>query len=115
MNELIARVFATRNAVHVEHWRTKSYAQHMTLGDLYDDLIEALDELVECYQGAFDLVNPKLDDVKAGEIVKRLEDDMLYITENRKAICRGLPALENLLQSLEGIYLRAIYKLNNLK
>lgn len=32
LEELIMRVFAARNAAHLEHWRTKSYAQHVALG-----------------------------------------------------------------------------------
>ena len=114
MNELIQMVFATRNAVHIEHWRTKSFSQHMALGDLYDELIEGIDALVECYQGAFGLVSPTPKDEKIGDIIVRLEDDLLFISKNRSKITQGLPALDNILQELEGNYLRAIYKLKNL-
>lgn len=114
MNELISRVFATRNLVHLEHWRTKSFSQHMALGDLYNALIEDVDSIVEAYQGAFGLVKPELELAKEKDILSRLEADMVYISDNRKKITKGLPAIDNLLQGLEHSYLIAIYKLKNL-
>ena len=51
IEQLIARVFATRNAAHLLHWRGPSYAQHMALGDFYEAIIDKLDEIVECHQG----------------------------------------------------------------
>ena len=35
---LIASVFAARNQAHIEHWNTKSYAEHAALGDFYDEI-----------------------------------------------------------------------------
>ena len=43
IEELIAKVFEARNAAHLEHWRTKSYAEHQALGDFYDGIIDIVD------------------------------------------------------------------------
>jgi len=114
--ELVERVFATRNAVHLEHWRTKSFSQHMALGDLYDKLIDGLDAIVEAHQGVFDLIT--VDDLpkqpKVINIIGRLEDDLEFIHKNRKYITSGLPAIDNLLQTLEADYMTALYKLKRL-
>ena len=91
IDELISRVFASRNATHIEHWRTKSYAAHIALGEFYDGVIDNIDGIVEAYQGAFDLV-------KVGTL----------------AITRGLPSLDNMLQTLEDLYLSTLYKLKHL-
>ena len=56
IEQLISRVFYARNLAHYEHWRTKSYAQHQALGSFYDGVIDALDALVEAYQGVNGLV-----------------------------------------------------------
>ena len=56
IEQLISRVFYARNLAHYEHWRTKSYAQHKALGKFYDEIIEALDALVEAYQGLNGLI-----------------------------------------------------------
>lgn len=117
IEELISRVFASRNAAHIEHWRTDSFARHSALGDFYDVVIDKIDSLVEAYQGAFDLVKVGTLDRQppAGDIIKHLEDDMEWISKNRIMICKGLPSLDNILQDLEGLYLSTLYKLKRLK
>ena len=53
IEQLISQVFYARNVSHWQHWRatgTGSYAKHQALGSFYDDVIEALDSLVEAYQ-----------------------------------------------------------------
>lgn len=117
IEELISRAFASRNASHIEHWKTDSFARHMALGDFYAGVIEKIDGIVEAYQGAFDLVKVGTLDRQppAGDIIKLLEDDMEWIAKNRMSICRGLPSLDNMLQDLEGLYLSTLYKLKRLK
>lgn len=116
MEELIARVFATRNAAHIEHWKTKNFAKHSALGSFYDSLIDNIDSIVEAHQGAFGLVSVGAMDKqpKVSDIVSHLEDDLLWIGEHRSKITSGVPAIDNLLQDLEGTYLSALYKLKNL-
>jgi hypothetical protein len=41
-------------ALHLQHWMTKSYAQHQALGGLYESLEEFLDTYVETLIGAQD-------------------------------------------------------------
>lgn len=119
IEQLISRVFATRNASHLTHWRTKSYAQHVALNDFYDAVLDALDTLVEGHQGAFELVGDvpsstvKVDGA-VKTIIKRLEEDLVWINDNRAKITEGLPSLDNMLQDMEGVYLKALYKLRNL-
>lgn len=37
--------------LRILHWQTKSYAEHMALGSLYDNLSSKMDTLVETYSG----------------------------------------------------------------
>lgn len=116
IEQLIALVFATRNAAHLAHWRTKSFSQHMALNEFYDDVLEVLDNMVEAHQGAFDVIGKvELAQPAVKDILDRLEADMVWISENRTKITGKLPALDNMLQELEGVYLKAIYKLRNLQ
>ena len=119
IEQLISRVFYTRNVAHLQHWRAKgagSYAKHKALGHFYDDVIDALDDLVEAYQGAFDLIG----DVPAppkglNDILAHLENEAAWIEENHEDICEGNRAVANLIDGLTAVYLSAIYKLRNLK
>ena len=113
---LISRVFHSRNLAHWNHWRTKSYAQHKALGHFYDDVIEALDDLVEAYQGAFDLVSTiPAPDKTDNDILKHLETEAAWIEENHEGICKGNRAIANQIDALSGVYLSTVYKLRNLK
>lgn len=111
---LIACVFAARNKAHLEHWNTKSYAEHVALGDFYENVISLLDSFVECYQGRFGLVGkvkliPYNQDIKA-----ILKEDSQWMMDNCKDICKGVSALQNLLDNIVDLYLTTLYKLENL-
>lgn len=119
IEQLIARVFYARNVAHFEHWRAKgdgSFAKHMALGSFYDDVIDALDALVEAYQGAFELVgNIPVPDTSKSAILPILEADAKWIEENHEKVCKGNRAVANLIDGVTGVYLSTIYKLRNLK
>jgi len=116
IEELIARVFKTRNHAHLTHWKTKSYAEHQALGSFYDDLIDKLDQIVEACQGSKGIighVNIATKD-ESLDIIKLLTEDANWISNNRPRIAHGVPAIENLVDELVGIYLTTLYKLKNL-
>ena len=119
IEQLIARAFYARNVAHYEHWRasgTGSYAKHQALGSFYDDVIDALDSLVEAHQGAFDLIgNIPAPPTGSKDILKLLEADAEWIEEHHEEICQGNRAVANLIDGVTGVYLSAIYKLRNLK
>ena len=116
IEELIARIFATRNAAHLEHWRIKSGYNHETLGEFYKDVIAKLDRVVEAN---ITLFNAKLPDEfpaqkRVKDMVAHLEDDLLWIGKNRKELGGKVPAIDNMLQDLEGVFIDALFKLKNL-
>lgn len=113
IEKLIERMFKSRDAAHIEHWKTKSYAQHMALGDFYEDVIEKLDTYVEAHQGTFGIVG----DIKGQEndVAKNISDDIVWLHENRSDITKGIPALENIIDEITGLHMKTLYKLENLK
>ena len=116
IEQLIGRVFYARNLAHFAHWRTKSYAQHQALGGFYDGVIDAIDSLVEAYQGAYDLIGaiPAPGEMEK-DALKCLESDAEWIEKNHEKICKGNRAVGNLVDGVTEVYLSAIYKLRNLK
>ena len=113
IEELIARVFKLRNESHVAHWKTKSYSEHQALGELYDGIIDHLDNYVEAYQGGLGVIGKMQEDVE--NISKCVRDDIIWLTENRSKISKGVPALENILDELTGLHMKTLYKLENLR
>ena len=116
IEQLISRVFYARNLAHFAHWRTKSYAHHRALGSFYDGVIDAIDPLVEAYQGAYDLIGaiPAPGEMEK-DALKCLESDAEWIEKNHEKICKGNRAVGNLVDGVTEVYLSAIYKLRNLK
>lgn len=114
--ELISKAFTTRNLLHFAHWNTKSFASHMALGDLYDQIIEDIDEIVETYQGKFGLVEDlyceaaKLPD----NITNHVKEEAQWVEDNRMFLSKGETSIENLIDTLIGHYHKCVYKLENL-
>ena len=86
IEQLVAKTFATRNAAHLQHWRTKSYAEH----------------------------NVDVKQVSPANITTHLAKEVMWLNEYRSKWTKGLPALENLMDSITDLYLSTIYKLKNL-
>jgi DNA-binding ferritin-like protein len=119
IEQLISRVFYARNLAHFAHWRAKgegSYAKHKALGKFYDGVIDAIDPLVEAYQGAYELIGaiPVPGEMEK-DILKCLESDADWIEEHHEDICKGNRAVANLIDGVTEVYLTTVYKLRNLK
>lgn len=112
IEELIGKVFVTRNLAHVAHLNTSSYAAHMALGDFYEEIIPAVDALAECWQGQFGklgeikMVSPAVDD-----IAEHVREEADWIEVNRNEIAGDSEHLSNLVDSLTALYTSLIYKL----
>jgi len=112
---LIATTFAARNQAHLEHWNSKSYSEHMVLGDFYEEVIDLMDAYVECYQGKFGLVGKVKLVPSSQSILEMLKEDSKWMEDNRDELTKGVYALGALLDNIVDLYLRTLYKLENLK
>lgn len=101
---LAARVFAARDSAH------------MALDGFYTDVVGAIDEIVEVYQGTFGLIGSfevETDDSGAG-VVEYLAAEVEWIEASREQIAGGSRAVENLIDGLVAVYRRTLYKLRHL-
>jgi len=112
IEQLVARVFASRNAAHLTHWTTKSYSQHAALGEFYDGVIDQIDAIVEDYQGTKGLIKVE---ASSDALISKLEQEAKWIGEMREALSGGVPSVLNKIDDLQGIYTTALYKLKTLK
>jgi len=112
VEELIRKMFESRDAAHLEHWKTESYARHKALGHFYEDLVGLLDRYVEAHQGTFGIIGEV--DGEA-DVAKIIHDDIIWLTQNRTKIAKGVPALENILDELTALHMKTLYKLENLR
>lgn len=117
IEELISRVFLARNKAHLAHWLSKSYSEHMALGEFYEGVQEAIDPIVENHIGQFgdgikSLPAATGDDEK---MIDYLREEADWIEVNRMEIASDSNAIAALVDDLTAVYLKAIYKLENLK
>lgn len=119
LEQLVGRVFLARDLAHLEHWRTSSFAQHTALGEFYEGAIGILDRFVEASQGKKMLGPVTLTGgtraAKDPDMATILEAEADWITKNRNSLTEGVPALQNILDDLAGLYLTTVYKLKHLK
>ena len=110
IEKLIERGLKTRDDAHKAHWSTDSYSEHVVLGAFYEDLINQLDKYVEAHQGAFGRVGKPSKDIKT-----KLQEDVVWLTENRDKLANNIKPLENMLDEMVSGYLSTLYKLENLR
>lgn len=117
MMALIGKVFASRNAFHFAHWKSKSYAEHEAIGGLYDAIVDKMDEIVEVYQGAFGLLqNVSCPAASApADLISHVKAEGTWVGANRDSISNGNEAVGALVDELHACYMKTIYKLENLK
>lgn len=113
IEELIDKTFHIRNSSHIAHWKTKSFSEHMALGDYYEDIIEKLDEIIEVSQGTFGIIG-KMEE-QDEDISKSINDMVIWLNENRSDIAKNIPSLENIVDELTALNMRTLYKLENLR
>ncbi len=116
IEEFIGRTFAARNTAHVAHLTTRSYAHHMALGDFYEDLIPAVDAVVECYQGHFGPIGEvSIQHGEHDDIAAYLREEADWIEANRDEIAGDSPHIASLIDVVTAVYTRCNYKLENLR
>jgi hypothetical protein len=116
IEEFVSRMFALRDASHVAHWASKSYAEHQTLGAFYDELVDRVDGIIEAYQGYFGLIKSVSPlPYSRDKIMDQIQSEAKWLSSHCDEICRGNAAVENMLYDLEGMFAQAYYKLKNLK
>ena len=116
IEEFVSRGFALRDAAHLAHWASRSYAEHKTLGKFYSDLIDSMDAVIEAYQGCNVLIKTvKPRGYEPDDILSQIIKEANWIAENRDNIADGNQVLENQLDELGALYASTVYKLRFLK
>lgn len=118
---LIATLFLARDLAHREHLKVTgvgSYAAHSALGSFYDGIVDLADTLAESYQGCYDVILDIPLATQDGDlsIIDTLAGQLDWLHEARfEAIPRDCTALHNIVDEVEGLYMRTLYKLRRLQ
>lgn len=113
--KLIGLLLLSRDTAHRQHWATTSFAQHKTLNEFYDSILELTDSLMEKYQGRNGRIEvPTLQekDTYSGSPAEVLKKHLDWIESARyQAVPESDTALQNIIDEIVGQYLETLYLL----
>lgn len=118
MAELISRLLLARNVAQMWHWKVKSFAMHMALGELYNGLDDMADELMEMYMGHCG-TGTHIELSLPNHFSET--DPIQFICELHAYLCvqhdliPQIPFLVNKFEELQALVSTVKYKLENLK
>lgn len=94
--------------IHELHWQTKSYAEHMALGSLYDKVFDLKDEIIEKIMGYTGIRTKAMpvDAIKnySPGLSIQVVNELLIFAKQLEGYAGGnnMPDIENIAQSLSG-------------
>jgi hypothetical protein len=112
--DFVGLLFLARDVAHSVHLNTRSYSKHKALGHFYELIVEAADDFAEAYQGRHGLIGPitLMTAKKTTNIVEFLEEQLKEIEDCRYEIVDKTDmSLQQLIDNIIEIYLRALYRL----
>lgn len=100
---------------HFMHFQTESYAEHVALGEYYDEIVELVDNWTEAYQGCYDKIKTYPDEFHLAKnpqkYMKSLSD---FVEEIRKELPKDTQ-LQNIIDEIAQLIDSTLYKLRFLK
>lgn len=114
--EFFGYLFCTRDSAHLTHLYQpdKSIATHLALKDVYEDLTDLIDSLVEKYQGIHGLIKfeiPKSESYEDPLVM--IQEKYDWIVNNRNIFSESW--MQNIIDQVVDTLATALYKLKFVK
>lgn len=118
-----SKLFESKEMAHVYHLQVKgdqgSHAKHLALGEYYESITDMIDEIIEVYQGQYDLLeNYEIIDTastKNTDPKEYFKGVASFIMENKKCISEKDTHIHSLIDNIVCLMYRTIYKLKYTK
>jgi len=120
MADFISTLLESRNQAHIFHWQAQgegSDARHRALEAYYDEIVDAVDELVETYQGRYGILHGYKGNAEYLEDqseLKYFEALCMYVDKNRASLPQD-SYIQNQIDELVALIEKTKYKLINLR
>lgn len=112
--EFLCKIFESREITHLMHLKSKSFSEHIALGEYYDKILDLMDGLIESVQGKYGILNIKCDDCEVKEPISYFIELAGYLETNSERIFSEGWIRNQIDTIIELVYL-TLYKLKNLK
>ena len=109
---LASNILALVSFAQIEHWKTKSYAKHVALGDFYEEMPDLIDAVVEEQQGMHGLVEV-IPTTISGDFISNLKStySLCSSVQEQGTDCTNVI---NKIDEIKSLISKTIYKLENL-
>lgn len=115
--DFVSCLLFSRTQAHVLHLQTKSLAKHLALNDYYDDIVGLTDDLVESYQGCYDIIKGYHNNYtltnREGADVSYFDGVLKFVKENRGLFGEDTD-LQNIVDEIVSLLKKTLYKLKHL-
>ncbi len=119
VSNFFSKIFESREMAHVYHLQVKgdegSFAKHEALGKYYEDVVDMIDELVEVYQGQYDIVEDyntiDTKDTFNKDIEEYFTEVVNFIMDEKKCISDIDTHLHSLIDDIVCLLYKTLYKL----
>ena len=118
LTDLVMCLLNSAIVTHIMHWQTESYAAHQALGEYYSEIPEAIDSVIEAYQGKTGII------LRSFPVETEIYEDMIplvymeylskKLTDNR-ALFGADPEIQNLVDAIADLIDSTMYKLRRFK
>tara|TARA_R110000868_G_scaffold63178_6_gene190427 strand:- start:6784 stop:7164 length:381 start_codon:yes stop_codon:yes gene_type:complete len=113
--DFFGKLFQIRDQIHLSHLATKSFAQHVALGEFYSNILELTDSLIESYQGKYGIINITIQSSTKVDPIVALKE-LAKLTDGGKAYIEFKETwIQNQLDEISALTYQTLYKLENLK
>lgn len=107
-NELIGLLFHSRDAMHLAHLNTTSYAEHKALGAYYDGILDLTDKFTEVYFGRYKRLQITIPESKVVGAVEHLKELQQIVDAERGQYSSEL---QNILDEMLSLINQTLYLL----
>lgn len=121
--KFFSKLFESKEMAHIFHLQVKSeegsFATHEALGEYYENVLDIIDEIVEVYQGQYDIVEGyeiiDTNETKNYNPVEYFKELGEFILTNRTCINERDTHILSLVDDLLNLLYKTVYKLKFLK
>ena len=112
IGEFLLKLLHAATNGHILHLQTKSYAEHKALQSYYEKLPDAVDTIIEQWQGAYQMIieYPSVYEAPKADALQEVTYIRDFIVANR-AVVGDYTSIQNEVDALLGIVESTMYKL----
>jgi hypothetical protein len=115
VGQFISTLMSARTQAHIFHLQTPSFAAHKALNEFYEDIVDAVDGLVESYQGKYGIIegygNVSLQEYQSCDaIIAYFTTLVMFIEKSRSMIAQD-SYIQNQVDELVALIYSLLYKL----